>query len=116
MYIENNPIDCIIEIFEKTYPGTYITSIQFDVIPEEEGYGYTHFTNDGDVVIGISVDLPIGDVAEILSHELAHVVDVHKNGLPPAGEEHRQSWDEIFTNIAALYEDNIEEFVKSRSK
>ena len=114
LYIKNNPIDCIFAIFEKYYSDVTVDIIQFDNIPEDEGYGYTHITTDGVYAIGISVDIPIATVAEILAHELAHVVDITRNGMPLTGEEHRKSWDDIFSHISEVYENEVVEFINSR--
>lgn len=114
MFIKNNPIDCILALFEKYYSDVKVDSINFDSIPEDEGYGYTHITADGVYSVGISVDIPIAIVAEILAHELAHVADVTRNGVPLAGEEHRKSWDDIFSHISEVYENELVEFIKNR--
>lgn len=113
MYIKNNPIDCILEIFEKEYKDVKVTDIKFGVL-DDDCFGLTNFADDGDVSIVINIDLPIAIVAEILSHELAHCVDVKRNGLPPVGEEHRDSWDVVFEELHAFYEDMIETFVANR--
>lgn len=100
--IRNNPIDILLNVFERTFPQTaqLIKCIEFAVV--DEGFACTLFNEDG-IRIYISPtikdDAPITlEVAtELLAHELAHAI-------AGAEAEHGVVWEAQFDKLNELYE------------
>lgn len=101
----NDPFAAIWTAFKKISPQTACNVYWVPEIEDEEthetAYGFTHFAESGEVTVCISANLKIEDAAEILAHELAHVV---------AGEEHEHDevWEKYFESIQHGYYENIE--------
>lgn len=101
--IRNNPIDILLNIFERNYKETAdkIKEINFAFV--EKGYAVTVFADDGIYIyispfIGKEKDEPITfEVAtELLAHELSHAICGEK-------EEHNKLWKNTFDKLNQLY-------------
>lgn len=98
MIIMNNPIDMLLEVMDKHYPDLKV-DIYFGE-QETNGVdklGVTIFPDDGSrPVIEVNPDIPLAHIAEIIAHELAHVI---------AGVEagHGEEWESEFENISTLF-------------
>lgn len=62
----------------------------------EDAYGLTTFTEDGDVVVMVTAELPLNDSIEIFAHELAHVA-------VGAEVDHGKEWESAFEAIFSEY-------------
>ena len=104
MRIANNPIDKILDVFEKNYEETArrIAKIQFVYKIGHHIYGECVFNDDGTIQINIAIigkrNRPIGveDITELLAHELAHAIC----GIEA---EHGQVWEDTFERLRQLY-------------
>jgi hypothetical protein len=64
----------------------------------DNAYGVTVFPDDGSrPQIFLSLKLPLEGLAEILAHELAHVIIGHE-------EEHSAEWEKAFSAIHAVHD------------
>lgn len=92
----NDPFAIVYKAFQNLYPDKKcVIYWEPREIKDEEGNGYvgmTHFANDGDITVEISVNMFIGDAVETLAHELAHVA-------VGASEEHGEEWEKAFDAI-----------------
>lgn len=111
--IKNNPIDILLNVFEKNYSETAnkIKEISFNYL--EEGYACTVF-NDNGIYIYISPviennDIPISfEIAtELLAHELSHAICGDK-------EEHGKIWEKTFDDLNLLYEQEAKKIMEER--
>ena len=104
MIIMNNPIDMLQEVMDKHYPDLKV-DIYFGE-QETDGIhrlGVTIFPDDGSrPVIEVNPDIPLAHIAEIIAHELAHVIVGIEAG-------HGEVWEAEFENISTLF---FEEFQK----
>ena len=118
MKIINNPIDILLSVFEKEYPSEAkkINKIVFSKI--DKGFGATLFNDDGSVDVFISPTLRRGKAitveiaAELLAHELAHVIAGYE-------AEHGEVWEKHYDRLYELYgieEKNIMEGLKENEK
>ena len=103
---ENDPTAIVAAIVKEMYPNIHYRA---QIVPElkdengEEVYGETLFPDDGGVpLISISAQLPLIAVAEIFTHEIAHVVA----GI---GEEHGTAWEEAQSAIFERYNQVLDE-------
>lgn len=110
--IRNNPIDILLNVFERTFPRTanIIRSIEFAEV--DEGFACTVFNEDGiRVYISSTIkdDAPITlEVAtELLAHELAHAITGKDE------EEHGVIWEAQFDKLNELYEQEAIRLSKS---
>ena len=98
---ENDPFAIVYKAFQNLYPDKKcVIYWEPREIKDEEGNGYvgmTHFANDGDITVEISVNMFIGDAVETLAHELAHVA-------VGASEEHGEEWEKAFDAIHEEFE------------
>lgn len=109
--IRNNPIDILLNVFERTFPTTaqLIRSIEFANI--DGGFACTDFDDGIRIYISpkIKDDAPITlEVAtELLAHELAHAI---------AGEEagHGVIWEAQFDKLNELYEQEAMRLSKTK--
>ena len=103
---ENDPTAIVALAFKKLYPGVeyyaqYNVSIEDD--DGEPAYGLTIFPkDDGIPEVLISAEAPISAAAELLAHELAHVV-AGKNA------EHGPEWEAVFDAIHEEYYKTVKE-------
>lgn len=96
----NDPLKIICEVAREIKPD-----IECDVQyrPDIEGAGCTTFPDDGErVLIDINSEIPFSAVAEILAHELSHVI-VGKT----EGDGHTPEWESTFQEIFDRYEARI---------
>jgi len=98
--IRFDPIQTVIDVFKQLYQDHSATIIFGAELPEK-GCGLTIF-NDGEIPeINISADLPYLHCAEILAHELAHVV-AGKRG------KHGKKWEAVFEALHKGYLSKLE--------
>lgn len=101
----NDPFVAICKAVCRLYPNTKITEIRYADLGGD-GYGFTDFLDDGDVVINIDASLSIENAAEIFAHEISHAVV----GLE---HEHDETWEDAFEKIHKEYEKMIEEMTNN---
>lgn len=68
-------------------------------LKDEQGnevYGLTNFEDDGNITVLVSGVLPVLDCAEILAHELAHIMVGFE-------QEHNEKWEKAFDDIQTEY-------------
>ena len=98
MRIKNNPFDFILSTFAELYPEKNNIEIEFiDKLQDDEGnetYGVTYFPDESSdsYTIYIVYTLSIADAAEILCHELAHVVCGYE-------ADHNEEWERVFNEL-----------------
>ena len=88
---KNDPFTIICKAVCKLYPNTKITEIRYADL-DGEGYGFTDFLDDGDVIINVDKGLSIEDAVEIFAHEIAHAV-------VGVDHEHDNVWESVFESI-----------------
>lgn len=98
MNIINNPIDMLLEVMDEHYPQVkadiYFGEQETDGI---DRLGVTIFPDDGGrPVIEVNPHIPLAHVAEIIAHELAHVIAGIEAG-------HGEKWEAEFENISTLF-------------
>lgn len=93
---ENDPFAMVYQGFKRLYPDKDCKIFwNPDEMKDDEGNGYigmTHFADDGEVTVEISVYMPIVEAVETFAHELAHVA-------VGASEEHGEVWEKAFDAI-----------------
>ena len=93
----NDPLPIICNIVLEIKPDIEC-DIQYR--PDIDSAGCTTFPDDGErILIDINSEIPFSAVAEILAHELAHVI-VGRSG----GDEHGEKWENVFNEIFDRYE------------
>lgn len=97
--IFHDPLHDLIEVFDRLYPD-HSAQIVFGG-ELKEGHGVTIF-GEGVPQVVISAELPYLHCAEILAHELAHVVAGHD-------ADHGPEWEAAFESLHAGYIAKIEE-------
>lgn len=107
--IANDPFSLVLRAAENLYPGTE-ADIQFNPNMKYHKFlffrfgkcGCTTFPDDGGIpLIDISTHIPFTAMAEILAHELAHVVT-------GSGQGHNQAWRDAFSAIHHEYNKLVE--------
>ena len=100
----NDPFAMVYQAFQNLYPEKDLSRITIwwepNEMKDEDGDGFvgmTHFANDGDITIFISIKIPVADAVETLAHELAHVA-------VGAGEDHGEVWEKAFDAIHAEFD------------
>lgn len=96
---KNDPFAMIYQAFKRLYPDKQC-EIWWEPRPgenDEGAYGATDFPDDGGVPqVFVFTDYPVGQQAEILAHELAHVaVGVE--------HDHDEVWESAFEAIQKEY-------------
>lgn len=95
-----NPIEDVFKAVENLY-GEQTCEVRFetqDRINGKEKKGCTCFHSDGSTpIISLSVELPLGGVLDVLSHEMAHLVLG-----PDVKEHHGEQWEQTYN---AIYEE-----------
>lgn len=113
--IKNNPIDILLNVFEKNYSETadIIKEISFNYL--EEGYACTVF-NDKGIYIYISPVIENNEIpilfeiaTELLAHELAHAICGEN-------EEHGEIWEKTFDNLNLLYEKDAKKIMEEEDE
>lgn len=102
----NDPFAMVWEAFKTLYPDKECECSWNPLLEDEEEngepiYGYTHFGDDGTVLVCVGTGLPINHSVEIFAHELAHVA-VGKD------HEHDEAWEQAFEAIYQEYNRMIE--------
>lgn len=109
----NDPMPLIYKAFRLLYPETQVDEIYYQPgltdDDEKEICGFTNFADDGTVQIFVSADITVLNAAEILAHELAHVVVGKDNG-------HNEKWESVFSEIHKKYMDIMEEHFSNPSR
>ena len=98
---DNDPFAMVWQAYRNLYPSRPAPSVEWTTIDDEDqetagSWGYTVFTDDGEVFVYVSCDLKVMDAVEILAHELAHVA-------VGAEEDHGEKWEEAFEAIFNEY-------------
>ena len=94
----------IFALIYKAFTNLYTTDKEITCywqpeLKDDEGnevYGVTNFEDDGNITVLISGVLPVLDCAEILAHELAHI-------MVGVEEEHNEKWEKAFDSIQEEY-------------
>lgn len=94
----------IFALIYKAFTNLYSTDKEITCywqpkLEDEEGnevYGLTNFEDDGNITILVSGVLPVLDCAEILAHELAHIMVGFE-------QEHNEIWEKAFDSIQEEY-------------
>lgn len=97
----NDPLPIICEIARELKPDI---DCQVQYHPGIDGAGCTTFPDEPTerILIDINADIPMIDVAEILAHELAHVI------VGVTDEDgHSVEWDQVFNEIWRRYDARI---------
>jgi hypothetical protein len=99
--LEFDPISLVIEAANHLYPEAEAKIVWTTDLDggdgSEEWYGVTVFPDDGSTpTIVINLETPMEGVAEVIAHEIAHIV-----AGEPAG--HGKVWDEAFEAIQNEY-------------
>lgn len=98
MNIINDPIQLLQQVMDKHYPDVKV-DIYFGE-SETNGIdklGVTLFPDDGsEPIIEVNPNIPLAHIAEIIAHELAHVI---------CGVEadHGEEWERVFEDISQLF-------------
>lgn len=100
--IINDPIKCLLDTVNKMYPEVDC-EIQYDdsMNMYEDEFGCTIFPDDGSKpYIVLNPELNIGNLVEIIAHEVAHVI---------AGKEaeHNDKWQIIFDEIYNAFQEDF---------
>jgi hypothetical protein len=110
MILYFNPLDEIINIFNKMKPVDFdiiiewATAKQIKETAKESIQGITIFPEKNEPIsILINCELNLSDIAEILSHELAHVLAGPKS-------EHNERWEFYFNAIHVKFNHETEIF------
>ena len=98
---DNDPFAMVWQAYRNLYPGRPAPSVEWTHIDENDeethgAWGYTVFTDDGEVAVFVSCDLKVMDAVEVLAHELAHVA-------VGAAEDHGEKWEAAFEAIFQEY-------------
>lgn len=98
---DNDPFAMVWQAYRNLWPGRPAPSVEWCHIDENDAetggaWGYTVFTDDGEIAVFISCDLKVTDAVEILAHELAHVA-------VGAAEDHGEKWEAAFDAIFQEY-------------
>lgn len=98
---DNDPFAMVWQAYRNLWPGRPAPSVEWCHIDENDAetggaWGYTVFTDDGEIAVFISCDLKVMDAVEILAHELAHVA-------VGAAEDHGDKWEAAFDAIFQEY-------------
>lgn len=98
---DNDPFAMVWQAYRNLYPGRPCPSVEWchidDADPETgKAWGYTVFTDDGEIAVFVSCDIKVQDAVEILAHELAHVA-------VGAEEDHGEKWEAAFEAIFQEY-------------
>lgn len=96
----NDPFAMVYQAFKNLYPDKDCVCVwQPEEIKDDAGHDFCGMTTfaDGEVIVDISVRLPVADAIETLAHELAHVA---------AGEQeaHGEKWEAAFDAIHAEFD------------
>ena len=97
--IEHNFLSIILEVFNREYPDNNCVIVFVHGLYDTESgaWGCTEWAEDtGQCLVSIDAKLPLAHFAEIIAHELAHVVAGHD-------AEHGKKWEAIFNNIHEVY-------------
>lgn len=97
----NDPAAIVAGIFSGLYPDVKYRAQLVLELADEGGkavYAETFFPDDGsDPIISIAANSPIGAMAEIFAHELAHIVAGYESG-------HGERWEAVMDQIHDEYE------------
>ena len=96
----NDPFAMVYQAFKNLYPDKDCVCVwQPEEIKDDDGHDFCGMTTfaDDEVIVDISVRLPVADAIETLAHELAHVA---------AGEQeaHGEKWEAAFDAIHAEFD------------
>ena len=97
---DNCPFGILDIAFKRLFPGIEYTAIFYPSLKDDESgekvCGFTDFSDDGEITIGVDSDLTINNAVEIFAHELAHV------GVG-AQHEHDEVWEKAFDDLFNEY-------------
>lgn len=96
-----DPIREVMEVCTKLYPDLDIDIYLYDgpTKGRNKSFGHAAFPDDGGPAgIGLNMHTPYHAVAEIIAHEVAHVVNGPDLSKDPE-QEHGAAWKSIFATI-----------------
>ena len=98
---DNDPFVMVWQAYRNLWPGSPAPSVEWTHIDQDDeevgdSFGYTIFTDDGEIAVFVSCDIPVVSAVEILAHELAHVA-------VGAEEDHGEKWEAAFEAIFQEY-------------
>lgn len=98
--IKNSPFEILALAFKRLFPDVkYSAYFEPGIKDDESGekaYGFTDFSDDGEITIFIDSELSINNAVEIFAHELAHAgVGVE--------QEHNEKWEKAFNDLFDEY-------------
>jgi predicted SprT family Zn-dependent metalloprotease len=96
----NEPYSILNDIAMSINPNLEC-EVQFH--PELKTPGNTVFSDDGKILINVSINIPFYATVEILAHELAHAI------LGIDEEEHGEKWSQMFDRIHEEYVRRVDE-------
>lgn len=103
---DNCPFGILDIAFKRLFPGIEYTAIFYPSLQDDESrekvYGFTDFSDDGEITICVDSDLTINNAVEIFAHELAHV------GVG-AEHEHDAVWEKAFDDLFNEYNNIADE-------
>ncbi len=86
MKFSNDPFTILFDVFAMLYPGLDCTVEWCTDMKDEDGYtvcGATVFPEGGGKpIVSVSGEIAVENAAEVLAHELAHVVRLHSMAKP----------------------------------